>query len=321
MNSTEVSGPIRTIDFAALRGGNHSSREALGREIVTAFEEIGGIYAINHGVDPVLVEDAFTASRWFFAQPLSWRQALGINQWQRGFLALQTNRKPGFPPDLREAFDIGIDIPADDPRVRGNKPFHGPNHWPDAPGFRSAVERYFQALRDFGFALQEALALGLGLPNEWFQEYYGNALSTMRLLHYPNAEQTLEADGFPMAPHIDFGAFSFISQDGTGGLEYQDSTELWRPLQPTQGALVVFLGGLMNYWSNGLFKALRHRVVTVPGRQRFSIAMFYNPNFDAELTCPPSCGSANQPLNNNAAIACGPYILAQAKARSALTAQ
>ena len=44
-------------------------------------------------------------------------------------------------------------------------------------------------------------------------------------------------------------------------------------------------------WSNGLFKATRHRVISVTGRDRYSVPFFMDPNFDALVECLPTCCS------------------------------
>ncbi|MCG5239321.1 isopenicillin N synthase family dioxygenase [Azospirillum doebereinerae] len=312
------SSGVPLVDAAALRTGDRTARTALGRRIVAAFEESGGMRVINHGIAPTLADGAFAAARRFFAQPPDRLEALGTNRWGRGFLALRTNRKPGYAPDVREAFDLGLDIPADDPRVLAGKPLHAPNHWPDDPTFRHAVEGYFQAVRDFGAALQDSLALGLGLPEDRFRPLYRTPLSTMRLLHYPNPDGTPAPGEFAMAPHTDFGAYTFLLQDATGGLEHEGADGAWHALDPIDGSLLVFLGDLMAWWSGGRFKALRHRVVGVPGRARVSIPVFYNPDFDAELAWPTA--PDGEAAGTRASMACGSYILAQARDRAALLA-
>jgi isopenicillin N synthase-like dioxygenase len=311
---------LPVIDFAAPGDGEESRIK--GMRIVLALSQSGGFHAINHGIAPSLIDEIFHVSRWFFAQPEQQRSDFGSNAWKRGFLALRTQAKPGFAPDDREAFDLGIDICADDPRVRNAKPFHAPNHWPDWPGamlFRDTVERYFSAVRDFGFALQGSLAHAMGVPQGWLHRRYGNALASMRLLHYPNPVQQLERRALPMAPHTDFGAFTFILQDGMPGLEYGTPDGNWHEVTPVRDALFVFGGDLLQHWSAGRFKALPHRVAHVPGRERFSVCTFYNPDFDAELMPFPTgidTWASALPVPT-----CGEYIAARARTREQQSTQ
>ena len=40
-------------------------------------------------------------------------------------------------------------------------------------------------------------------------------------------------------------------------------------------------------WTNEHFRSTRHRVVNTLGKERYSTAFFYNPNFTARVECPP----------------------------------
>ncbi len=45
--------------------------------------------------------------------------------------------------DKKEAYDLSIDLPADDPDYVAGNPLLGPNQWPDLPGFAEAVNAYY----------------------------------------------------------------------------------------------------------------------------------------------------------------------------------
>ena len=42
-----------------------------------------------------------------------------------------------------EAFDLGLDLPPDDPDYLAGNPILGPNVWPDLPGFKETVAQYY----------------------------------------------------------------------------------------------------------------------------------------------------------------------------------
>jgi isopenicillin N synthase-like dioxygenase len=58
-------------------------------------------------------------------------------------------------PDLKEAFDTALDLPADDPDYLAGNPMLGPNTWPDLPGFADAVTAYYHAVLDVGHRLPD----------------------------------------------------------------------------------------------------------------------------------------------------------------------
>ena len=67
---------------------------------------------------------------------------------------------------------------------------------------------------------------------------------------------------------------------------------VWIPVPPRPNSLVVNLGGELERWSNGRFKATLHCVVNETGRERFSLPFFYEPNLDAQVAPLPSTVSA-----------------------------
>jgi hypothetical protein len=52
--------------------------------------------------------------------------------------------------DRKESFNIGLDLPEDDPGVIAGEPFRGVNQWPDLPGFRDTMLAYYDAALDLG---------------------------------------------------------------------------------------------------------------------------------------------------------------------------
>ncbi|KAI9372271.1 hypothetical protein BJX61DRAFT_542893 [Aspergillus egyptiacus] len=87
--------------------------------------------------------------------------------------------------------------------------------------------------------------------------------------------------------HTDYGTFMIIFQDGTTGLELEDSAAPggWRPVP---GDATVILTGLCAViLSGGRISAARHRVRRSPGVRRLSAVLFLAPDLDVKL----------QPLN------------------------
>ena len=55
------------------------------------------------------------------------------------------------------------------------------------------------------------------------------------------------------------------------------------------------VGDILQRWSNGRFASTPHRVVNRSGRERYSIAFFFDPNPDALVEAIPSCGAPRYP--------------------------
>jgi len=65
---------------------------------------------------------------------------------------------PSKPGDAQESFNLGRERAADDPELLAGTPFVGTNRWPDVPGFRATMLRYFEALTHVGLAVHRAIA-------------------------------------------------------------------------------------------------------------------------------------------------------------------
>ena len=80
----------------------------------------------------------------------------------------------------------------------------------------------------------------------------------------------------------------------SGGLEARMADGRWIPVQAGRGELVVNLGDMMQRWTNDRWVSTLHRVVT-PEKlgdamsRRLSIGYFMHPNYDAEISCIPTC--------------------------------
>lgn len=152
---------VPVIDMAPmLQNGDITD---LVREIKMACEQVGFFYVRNHGISAVTIDAVIDASRRFFEQPLEIRMKCVKDEFHRGYLPLGTTQYPGRSPDLKDSFDIGVDLPLDDPDVISGLPLHGPNQWPNLANFRNPAEDYFAAEHGFGMRLLKAMALSLQL--------------------------------------------------------------------------------------------------------------------------------------------------------------
>ena len=91
---------------------------------------------------------------------------------------------------MKEAFNIGWDLPPDHPEVIAGEPFRGVNVWPVAesfPDFRATMLAYFDACHQLGIRLHRALEHDLGVAETFFDDKLDQPLATLRVLHYPRA--------------------------------------------------------------------------------------------------------------------------------------
>ena len=308
---------IPIIDIAALFSGDPAARRACGRAIGDACRDVGFFYAIGHGIDEGLRADVFAIGRRFFDLPTQEKMAVAMAKSPnfRGYLPLDGEvTDPLVGADPKEGFDIARELPWSDPDVIAAKPLLGPNQWPSRPrGFREMLTRYYDSLTELGRVLSRGFALALDLPEDFFAASMSRPTAILRLLHYPaqeNAKVMLDANGEPLGcgAHSDYGYLTILAQDDVGGLQVQNRAGRWVDARPVKGAYVCNIGEMMAQWTNDRFAATKHRVLSAPGRERFSIPFFFHPDYDTVLDCLPSCHGADEPARY-APTTSGKYLL------------
>lgn len=248
----------------------------------------GFFYITGHGVDPALRSAVFNAAAGFFALPPTEKEAVAYHDVgsNRGYTALGgESLDPALPGDVKESFNIGIE-----PSSAPDRLYPGP--WPDLPGFRPVMQRYFTAMLDLGGRLHRMFARDLGLDPTYFDRFIDRPLATLRLLHYPSQSAP---SSFGAAPHTDYGNLTLLDQDDTGGLEVQTRDGMWIDAPPLAGALLCNIGDCMMRWSNDIYVSTPHRVINRSTRPRYSVAFFHDPNPDAWVACLPTCTTTENP--------------------------
>ena len=139
------------LDLSSWRESDRASLTRIAAEAGAACRNVGFFYVINHGVDGDLIARAFDQSRRFFALPLAERQALAIERigGNRGYSGmLHEALDPGRGPDMKEAFNVGLEIAPDDPDllVRTALPF--PQRLAEPAEFPRGAARLLRRLRD-----------------------------------------------------------------------------------------------------------------------------------------------------------------------------
>lgn len=255
----------------------------------------GFFYLVDHAVPEELVGATFEQQRRFFSQPLEDKMRVTANKHYRGYtpFAEETlDPEHSRRGDTHEGLYYGRHV--EEGSEEGKLPLHGPNQWPDLPGYREVTEAYFEAVAALGTRLLRLLALSLHLPPDFFAPFFSRPMLFLRPLHY-SAERSDVAEGvFGAGAHTDYGMLTFLRTDGVPGLQICTDSQTWRDVPPMPGAFIVNLGDMLSRWTNGLYRSTLHRVVNTTGRERYSIAYFYEPNFQAEVAALPQCLEAGQ---------------------------
>ncbi|MGJ7532850.1 MULTISPECIES: isopenicillin N synthase family dioxygenase [unclassified Variovorax] len=281
---TDTTLPL--IDVAPLVAGT-AERDAVAAQIGAACRAHGFFYVTGHGVDATLVKRLEDLSHRFFELPeetkMQWRMALGGRAW-RGFFPLGGELTSG-RPDWKEGLYLGTELPATHPLVQAKTPVHGPNLFPDVPGFRETILEYMAAVTQLGHRLMEGIALSLGLGADYFsQRYTADPLILFRLFNYPTQAVPEGLDvQWGVGEHTDYGLLTMLHQDNIGGLAVHTPAG-WIDAPPVAGSFVCNIGDMLDRMTGGLYKSTPHRVKrNTSGRDRLSFPLFFDPNFEARV--------------------------------------
>ncbi len=296
---------IPAIDIAPFLAGDPEGKRRVAREVGRACEEIGFLVISGHGVPSVTVETLVERGFTFFDQPAEEK-----SRWhptgeakQRGYhgmatRALSATLGKDAPKDLRESLFLG---PLDDHAAAfAHLPEAGtayaPNLIPNRPeGIDEALTGMYRAYERLAGDLMRIFAVALELPEDHFAPLLDRHFSIMSVHHYPALAEPPLPGQLRTGEHTDYGALTILATtEARGGLEARRADGAWLPVQPGPGELVVNLGDMMQRWTNDRWVSTMHRVAVPESlndamSRRMSIGYFMHPNFDAEISCIPSC--------------------------------
>lgn len=289
---------IPVIDIAPLLAGTPEQARAAAAELGQACRHVGFFYISGHGVPSELRARVFDASRAFFSGSSAIKQAAAFSgpSGNRGYIKLGGEAlDPTKPYDLKEAFNIGFELPADDPELMAGERFRAANLWPAVPGFRETMIEYFNHVWRLGRDLHRGFALDLGVEPDFFECRLDRPIATLRLLHYPPVAAPIADGQLGAGVHTDYGNVTLLATDAVGGLMVQERSGRWLDAPLIPNTFVCNIGDSLMRWSNDVYVSTPHKVVCPRGADRYSVAFFLDPNPDAIVDCLPSCVGPGRP--------------------------
>ncbi len=130
---------IPVIDISDSFSPKLEVRRKVASEIHKACRETGFFFIAGHGVPEELVAVQFEYAKMFFDLPIEEKLAIHMKNSVSRFgyeplggqvLDSQDLSSGKAPPDLKESFYCGTELPADDPWAKKNIPAYGHNQWP-----------------------------------------------------------------------------------------------------------------------------------------------------------------------------------------------
>ncbi len=298
---------IPVIDFKSYDESRPETLSSLAGQIDDALSGLGFIAVTNIGIEPDKLEHVFNTSKAFFAMAdeNKRRSAYTSAEDNFGFQGMmQEHLNPARPADLKETFTMRCPFKYEASDQR----------WPSSE-FRETVLDMYNTSMNCAFKVLRVFSAALEVERDFFVQYHTGENVTLRLLHYPSAGvDAVSPEQLGAGAHTDYGVITLLFQDDVGGLEVLDKNGVWQAVDYIENAIVINTGDLMERWTNGRYKSTRHRVQPRIGqRDRYSIAMFIDPDTATQVTVLDSCVSTDNPARFPA-ITAGEHILAKIRA-------
>ena len=186
---------------------------------------------------------------------------------------------------MKEAFNIGVDYAPDDPEIVLKRPFRVLNAWPDLPEFRATMLAYFEACTTLARSVHRAFTRDLGAALGFLRRQARQAADDAQAaaLSDDAARRHRRRRTYGLRQH-------HLARDGRCQRPRgRTRAGEWVAAPPMPGAFVVNIGDCLMRWTNDVYVSNPHRVINASGRERYSIAFFFDPNPDAFVEAIPSC--------------------------------
>ncbi|WP_276499526.1 isopenicillin N synthase family dioxygenase [Pontibacter litorisediminis] len=295
---------IPSLDLADFTSGDAERKAQFVKQLGEAYQNIGFIALRNHGLSDELTQKLYAATKEFFALPDEVKQKYEHPELasQRGYVGKGKEKAKGFNTgDLKEFYHVGqelSDIPDSDP-IKAEYP---ENIFPaEVPAFKETTLEAYRKLEAAGKQVLRAIAVHLGLEEDYFDAKvtYGNSI--LRPIHYFPIENpdSVPADAVRAAEHGDINLITLLMGASADGLQVLRRDGQWIPITALPEQVVVNVGDMLARLTNNKLKSTIHRVVNPPRElmhtSRYSIPFFMHPRSEMDLTCLESCIDEQNP--------------------------
>ncbi|HAI76465.1 MAG TPA: flavonol synthase [Microscillaceae bacterium] len=299
----ELYESVPSLDLEDFTSGDAQKKQKFVETLGQAFQEIGFIAVKNHGLSDAQQTKLYDTIQQFFRLDDATKQKYEIPglAGQRGYVGKgKEHAKDSNVGDLKEFYHIGQEIAANDPDpIRQEYP---DNVFPaELADFKQVTLEAYRALEAAGVQLLRAIALYLGLEENYFDAKVRNGNSILRPIHYfPIDNPDAVPDGaVRAAAHGDINLITLLMGASADGLELLRRDGKWIPVTALPNQIVVNVGDMLDRLTNHKLKSTIHRVVNPPREKmntsRFSIPFFMHPRSEMDLTSLATCIDAENP--------------------------
>jgi isopenicillin N synthase-like dioxygenase len=281
---------IPSVDLAHFLNGTAEEKQQFVNTLGNAYEEIGFVAVKNSLINDQLISNLYQSVQEFFALPTEVKLKYERPELsgQRGYTSFgKEHAKDSNAGDLKEFWHFGQII------TEANKAIYPDNiHVDELPEFLSIGLEAYKGLENTGRYMLRAIALHLGLEENWFDAHIHEGNSILRPIHYPPITSEPK-DAVRAGQHEDINLITLLIGASADGLEVLNKQNEWVAVTALPDHIVVNVGDMLERLTNNQLKSTTHRVVNPPREKwdtpRFSIPFFLHPRNEMKLDCLPSC--------------------------------
>ncbi len=283
---------IPVVDLGLFLSGTINNRKAFSEQLGKAYEDVGFVAVKNHGIPEDLISRLYRNVQAFFSLPLEKKNEYEIPglAGQRGYTSFgREHAKGSDAPDLKEFFQYGQTVSKESARIEEYPPNVAVKEIPD---FDESFFESYRAFESSGGHLLEAIAIYLGLEEDYFAEPIDEGNSILRAIHYPPITNEPKS-AIRAEQHEDINLITLLVGASAEGLQILTKQNDWVPVTALPGQIVVNVGDMLQRLTNNKLRSTTHRVVNPPRElwhtSRFSIPFFLHPKSEMSLACLESC--------------------------------
>ncbi len=283
---------IPVVDLADFTSGDPVRKKSFVETLGKAFEDVGFVAVKNHGIPGELIADLYNDVQQFFSLPADKKKHFEIPELagQRGYTSFgKEHAKGSDAPDLKEFFQYG-QVVSSDHKLKQEYPDNVKVE--EIAGFDETLYKAYRAFEKSGKFLLQAIALFLGLDENFFDEYVEEGNSIVRAIHYPPITHEPKS-AIRAEQHEDINLITLLVGASADGLQILTKNNEWIGVTSLPDQIVVNVGDMLQRLTNNRLKSTTHRVVNPPRdlwhTSRFSIPFFLHPKSAMSLTALESC--------------------------------
>ncbi|KAM7505869.1 hypothetical protein LguiB_004773 [Lonicera macranthoides] len=270
-SAAAAAASIPLVDMKFLIEGNSNHDVEPIHNFHSICKEWGIFQVVNHGVSSSVVEKVKYEIEEFYKLPLKEKMKYQVTP----------GTVQGYGQTLLHSQDDQKVDWADRFYIITNPLNRRKSHlFPELPSsLRNTLESYFAELQKLAMTLLGVMGEALKMEKREMEEMFENGMQSIRMNYYPPCPKPELVVG--LRPHSDATGLTVLLQvNGVDGLEVKKDG-VWLPVKFQPDSLVVNIGDTLEILSSGAYKSIEHRAIVNSEKERKSIAMFFNPKFEA----------------------------------------